>query len=135
MLINKNNLKLLSFMRIFQFLVLTTNYMYHSKLQEKRGLSLSAAPGFEPSCAHLSPPRCLTYPLGLQDVQWAVRLVVVRASWPGHPRKKKKKIKKRKKGSVCYTIEQLQPLQLQHWIESCRCCLKNLLFIILFIFF
>jgi hypothetical protein len=30
-----NNLKLLSFMRIFQFLVLTTNYMYHSKLQER----------------------------------------------------------------------------------------------------
>jgi hypothetical protein len=96
-LINKNNLKLLSFMRIFQFLVLTTNYMYHSKLQERRGLSLFVAPGFEPSCARLSPPRCLTYPLGLQDVQWAVRLVVVRASWPGHPRKKKKIKKKRSK--------------------------------------
>jgi hypothetical protein len=26
----------------------------------------------------------------LQDVQWAVELVVVRTSWPGHPRKKKK---------------------------------------------
>jgi hypothetical protein len=134
-LINKNNLKLLSFMRIFQFLVLTTNYMYHSKLQERRGLSLSAAPGFEPSCARLSPPRCLTYPLGLQDVQWAVRLVVVRASWPGHPRKKKK-IKK----------EEVRICLLHNWTTStsttatlnwifCRCCLKNLLFIILFIFF
>ena len=100
MLINKNNLKLLSFMRIFQFLVLTTNYMYHSKLQERRGLSLSAAPGFEPLCARLSPPRCLTYPLVLQDVQWAVRLVVVRANWPGHPLKKKKKDKK-KKERIC----------------------------------
>jgi hypothetical protein len=57
-----------------------------------RGLSPSTAPGFESSCARLSPPRCLTYPLGLQGVQWAVRLVVVRASWPGHPRKSKKKI-------------------------------------------
>ena len=40
-----------------------------------------------PPCAvYLSPPWCLTCSLGLQDVQWAVRLVVVRASWPGHPR-------------------------------------------------
>ena len=52
-----------------------------------RGLFPSAAPGFEPSCARLSPPRCLTCPLGLQGVQCAVRLVVVRASWPEHPRK------------------------------------------------
>jgi hypothetical protein len=57
-----------------------------------RGLSSSAAPWFEFLCAHLSFPRCLTYPLGLQGVQWALRLVVVRASWPGHPRKSKKKV-------------------------------------------
>jgi hypothetical protein len=56
-------------------------------------LSPPAAPGFESSCARLSPPRCLTCPLGLQGVQWAVELVVVRASWPGHPRKSKKKKK------------------------------------------
>jgi len=53
----------------------------------RRGLSPPAASGFESSCARLSPPRCLTCPLGLQGVQWAVGLVVVRASWPGHPRK------------------------------------------------
>jgi hypothetical protein len=29
----------------------------------------------------------------LQGVQWTVGLVVVRASWPGHPRKSKKKKK------------------------------------------
>jgi hypothetical protein len=60
----------------------------------RRGLSPPAAPGFESSCARLSSPRCLTCPLGLQGVQWAVGLVVVRASWPGHPRKSKKKKKK-----------------------------------------
>jgi len=59
----------------------------------RRGLSPPAAPGFESSCARLSSPRCLTCPLGLQGVQWAVGLVVVRASWPGHPRKLKKKKK------------------------------------------
>jgi len=57
----------------------------------RRGLSPPAAPGFESSCARLSPPRCLPCPLGLQGVQWAVGLVVVRASWPGHPRKSKKR--------------------------------------------
>jgi len=54
-------------------------------------LSPPAAPGFEFLCARLSPPRCLTCPLDLQGVQWAVGLVVVRASWPEHPRKSKKK--------------------------------------------
>ena len=29
-------------------------------------------PGFDSLCARLSPPRCLTCSLGLQDVQWAV---------------------------------------------------------------
>jgi hypothetical protein len=58
-----------------------------------RGLSPSTAPEFESSCARLLPPRCLTCPLGLQGVQWAVGLVVVRANWPGHPRKSKKKKK------------------------------------------
>jgi hypothetical protein len=57
----------------------------------RKGLSPPAVPGFESSCARLSPSRCLTCPLGLQGVQWAVGLVVVRASWPGHPRKSKKK--------------------------------------------
>ncbi|KAI9402322.1 hypothetical protein POPTR_001G252104v4 [Populus trichocarpa] len=36
-------------------------------------------------CTHFdlySPPDFFA-----RDVQWAVRLVVVRASWPGHPRK------------------------------------------------
>jgi hypothetical protein len=33
----------------------------------------------------------IPHPLGLQGVQWAVGLVVVHASWPGHPRKSKKK--------------------------------------------
>jgi len=61
----------------------------------RRGLSPPAAPGFESSCARLSPPRCLTCPLGLQGVQWVVGLVVVRASWPGHPRKSPKKKKNR----------------------------------------
>jgi hypothetical protein len=56
-------------------------------------LSPLAASGFESSCARLSFPRCLTCPLGLQGVQWAVELVVVRASWSGHPRKSKKKKK------------------------------------------
>jgi len=53
----------------------------------------SSTTGFEPLCARLSSSRCLTCSLGLQDVQWAVRLVVVRASWPEHPRKSKIKIK------------------------------------------
>ena len=41
--------------------------------------------GFDPQCARLSPPRCLT-------CSWACRvssgpwgIVVVRVSWPGHP--------------------------------------------------
>jgi len=29
-------------------------------------------PEFDPLCARLSPPRCLTCSLGLQDAQWAV---------------------------------------------------------------
>ena len=52
-----------------------------------RDLFLSTPPGFKPPCACLSPPRCLTCSLGLQDVQWAVKLVVVSASWSGQPRK------------------------------------------------
>ena len=52
-----------------------------------RGLFPSSAPGFKPHCERLSPPRCLTCSLGLQDVQWAVKLVVVSASWSGQPRK------------------------------------------------
>jgi hypothetical protein len=56
--------------------------------------------GFESSCARLSPPRCLTCPLGLQDVQWVVGLVVVRTSWPGHPRKSKKKKKTGRKCNI-----------------------------------
>jgi len=56
-----------------------------------RDLFPSSAPGFEPHCARLSPPRCLTCLLSLQDVQWAVRLVVVRASWPDIYVNKKKK--------------------------------------------
>jgi hypothetical protein len=59
-----------------------------------RGLFPFSAPGFKSHCARLPPPRCLTCSLGLQDVQWAVGLVVVRASWPGHSRKKKKRRKK-----------------------------------------
>jgi hypothetical protein len=60
----------------------------------RRGLSPPAAPGFESSCARLSLSRYLTCLLGLQGVQWAVGLVVVRASWPEHPCKSKKKKKK-----------------------------------------
>jgi hypothetical protein len=56
-----------------------------------RGLSSSAVSGFEFSCVRLSSPRCLTCLLGLQGVQWAVGLVVVRASWSRHPHKSKKK--------------------------------------------
>ena len=62
-----------------------------SWLNGGRGLFPSSAPGFELHCVCLSSPRCLTCSLGLQDVQWAVRLVVMRVNWPGHPRKKKKK--------------------------------------------
>ena len=43
-------------------------------------LFLYSALGFKPYCIRLSPLRCLTCSLGLQDVQWAVGLVVVRAS-------------------------------------------------------
>jgi hypothetical protein len=48
--------------------------------------------GFESSCAYLSSPQYFTCPLGLQGVQWAVGLIVVRASWLGHSSKLKKKI-------------------------------------------
>jgi hypothetical protein len=93
-----------------------------------RGLSPSTAPGFESSCARLSPPRCLTYPLGLQGVQWAVRLVVVRASWPGHPRKSKKKniassffFFKKKKKTNTRLLKEMEHL-LRRWIvaDACR---------------
>jgi hypothetical protein len=57
-----------------------------------RGLFPSSAPGFKSHCARLSPLRCFTCSLGLQDVQWAVRLVVMHANWPGHPCKYKKKL-------------------------------------------
>jgi hypothetical protein len=54
----------------------------------------------------LSPPRCLTCLLGLQGVQWIRGLVVVRVSWPGHPRLYKKKVfKKKKKPSKSYKDE------------------------------
>jgi hypothetical protein len=48
--------------------------------------------------------------LGLQGVQWAVGLVVVRASWPGHPRKSKKKLNQlNKKLSIQkYIIDQIK---------------------------
>ena len=46
--------------------------------------------GFEFLCVCLSFLWCLTCSLGLQGVQWTVRLFMVRASWPGHPHKKKK---------------------------------------------
>jgi hypothetical protein len=90
-----------------------------------RGLSPPAAPGFESSCARLSPPRCLTCPLGLQGVQWAVELVVVRASWPGHPRKSKKKkkmcllmkrrLQRRRTGTDGLSCCFLLPLYWRYW--------------------
>ena len=59
----------------------------------RRSLSFPTAPGFKFLCACLSSQRCFICSLGLQGVQWAVGLVVVRASWPGHSRKSKKKKK------------------------------------------
>jgi hypothetical protein len=56
------------------------------------GFALPMCPGFEPSHVRLSPPRCLTCLLGLQDVQWVRGLVMVRVSWPGHPGLSKKKV-------------------------------------------
>ena len=50
-----------------------------------RDLFFSSASGFKSHNARLSPPRCLTCSLDLQDVQWVRRLVVVRINWPGHP--------------------------------------------------
>jgi hypothetical protein len=58
------------------------------------GFALPMCPEFEPSLVRLSPPRCLTCLLGLQDVQWVWGLVVVRISWPGHSELSKKKEKK-----------------------------------------
>jgi len=51
------------------------------------GLFLFSVFGFEFYCVCLSSLWCLTCLLSLQDVQWAMELVVVRASWPGHPGK------------------------------------------------
>ena len=90
-------------MRIFQFLVLTTNYMYHSKLQERMHLRVQLSgqpcdlfrpgPEFDFLCARLSPPWCLTCSLGLQDVQWAVRNSrgARKLAQTPHANKKKKK--------------------------------------------
>jgi hypothetical protein len=52
--------------------------------------ALPMCPGFELSYVCLSPPRCLTCLLGLQDVQWVRELVVVRVNWPEHPGYQKK---------------------------------------------
>jgi len=62
------------------------NIFKHLRLwpNDERDLFPFSAPGFKLYCARLSPPRCLTCLLGLQDVQWARWLVVVRLSWPGH---------------------------------------------------
>jgi hypothetical protein len=53
-------------------------------------------PEFDPLCARLSPPRCLTCSLGLQDVQWAVgtsRGVRKLARTPHANQNKKKNLK------------------------------------------
>jgi len=50
-----------------------------SWLSGGRGLFPSSAPGFEPHCACLSSPRCLTCSLGLQDVHWVCRMFT--GSW------------------------------------------------------
>jgi len=44
-------------------------------------------PGFDPLYARLSPPRCLTssWACRMSSGPWGI--VVVRVSWPGHPRK------------------------------------------------
>ena len=52
--------------------------------QRWQGVFLSLHPGFKPQRVYLSPLRCFTCLLSLQDVQWAVRLAVV------HLGKKKK---------------------------------------------
>jgi hypothetical protein len=46
--------------------------------------------------------------LGLQGIQWAVGLVVVRASWPGHPRKKKKPYHFKKNCEISRGIYRIQ---------------------------
>jgi hypothetical protein len=48
-------------------------------------------PGFDPLCARLSPPRCLTcsWACRMSSGPWGI--VVVRVSWPGHPTWIKKK--------------------------------------------
>jgi len=49
-----------------------------------RGL-VPPPPGFDPLCARLSPPRCLTcsWACRMSSGPWGI--VVVRVSWPGHP--------------------------------------------------
>jgi len=67
-------------------------------------------PGSNPLCTRLSPPRCLT-------CSWACRvssgpwgIVVVRASWPGHPTLIKKKKKKKNTAIIVSTSSQCQRL-------------------------
>jgi len=56
-------------------------------------------PGSNPLCARLSPPRCLTCSWACRVSSGPWELVVVRASWPGHPTLIKKK-KKKKMGKI-----------------------------------
>jgi hypothetical protein len=77
-----------------------------------RNLFPFSAPGFEFSCARLSLSRCLTWLLSLQNVQWAVGLVMVRASWPEHPHRKKKKKKKGCESGILKCLTQ--------WFSSMR---------------
>jgi len=42
-------------------------------------------PGFDPLCARLSPPRCLTCSWACRMFSGPWGIVVVRVSWPGHP--------------------------------------------------
>jgi hypothetical protein len=48
-------------------------------------------PEFDPLCARLSPPRCLTCSWACRMSSGPWRIVVVRVSWPGHPTWIKKK--------------------------------------------
>jgi len=65
-----------------------------------RDLFLFSAPEFDPLCVCLSPPRCLTCPLDLWDIQWVQRLVVVRVNWSGYTLRVIGKKRKEKKHGI-----------------------------------
>ena len=76
---------------IIQQIIIWLNLFRDFDLAVEETYFLSQHQGSIPTMHVCHPPRCLTCSLDLQDVQWIRGLIIVHASWHGHPNNNNKK--------------------------------------------